>query len=86
MFTTVISPEEKFLAELDEQPTLSSTAALLREACGGEPKALICGGETGVKLADALSVARPYSLGSCLGIDGRVSRWDHSGLVIGWVG
>eukprot|EP00913_Durusdinium_trenchii_P021795 g20478.t1 len=46
---------EKFLAELDEQPTLSSTAALLREACGGEPKALICGGETGVKLADALS-------------------------------
>ncbi|CAK9075130.1 unnamed protein product [Durusdinium trenchii] len=46
---------EKFLAELDEQPTLSSTAALLREACGGEPKALICGGEMGVKLADALS-------------------------------
>ena len=46
---------EKFLAEVDEQDTLAETAFALRKAAGEELLAMICGGETGVKLADALS-------------------------------
>ncbi|CAE7241682.1 ddaF [Symbiodinium natans] len=47
---------EKFLAEVDEQDTLALTADALRKAANcSEPLALICGGETGVKVADALS-------------------------------
>ena len=47
---------EKFLAEVDEQDTLALTADAVRKAANcSEPLALICGGETGVKLADALS-------------------------------
>ncbi|CAJ1378522.1 unnamed protein product [Effrenium voratum] len=49
---------EKFLAEVDEQDTLEATAFALRAAGGQEPQeplAVICGGETGVKIADALS-------------------------------
>lgn len=46
---------EKFLAEVTEQPTLALTAQKLREIAQAEPLAVMCGGETGVKLADALS-------------------------------
>merc|ERR1719356_1376159 len=45
-----------FLAEADEQPTVAATAEALREATkGSELEAVICGGETGVKVADALA-------------------------------
>ena len=44
---------EKFLAEVDEQDSLVLTAQALRKV--SEPVAVICGGETGVKVADALS-------------------------------
>jgi len=47
---------ENFLAEVDEQPTLAATAEVLAKATdGAEVVAVICGGETGIKLADALS-------------------------------
>jgi len=46
---------EKFLAEVTEQPTLALTAQKLREIAQAEPLAVMCGGETGVKMADALS-------------------------------
>ena len=46
---------EKFLAEVDEQVTLALTAEAVRKAADAEPVAVICGGETGVKVADALS-------------------------------
>jgi len=47
---------EKFLAEVEEEPTLEATAKAVRAAAGdAELAAIICGGETGVKLADALS-------------------------------
>ena len=44
---------------MDEQDTLEATAFALRAAGGQEPQeplAVICGGETGVKIADALSL------------------------------
>jgi len=47
---------QNFLAQVDEQPTLEGTAeALAKAADGAELKAIICGGETGVKVTDALS-------------------------------
>ncbi|CAK9098287.1 unnamed protein product [Durusdinium trenchii] len=49
---------KKFLAEVDELSTLASTARALHDAAtraDGEVVAVICGGETGVKVADALS-------------------------------
>eukprot|EP00425_Heterocapsa_triquetra_P036439 CAMPEP_0195066106 /NCGR_PEP_ID=MMETSP0448-20130528/11546_1 /TAXON_ID=66468 /ORGANISM="Heterocapsa triquestra, Strain CCMP 448" /LENGTH=439 /DNA_ID=CAMNT_0040097293 /DNA_START=56 /DNA_END=1375 /DNA_ORIENTATION=- len=47
---------ENFLAEVEEQHTLEGTADVLRKATGGaELAAVICGGETGVKVCDALS-------------------------------
>jgi glutathione synthase/RimK-type ligase-like ATP-grasp enzyme len=45
-----------FLAEVDEQPTLADTAEALRMAANGaEVAAVMCGGETGVKIADTLA-------------------------------
>lgn len=47
---------ERFFAEVDECSTLSATAAALQSVvAGADLVALICGGETGVKVADALS-------------------------------
>ncbi|CAE7433994.1 ddaF [Symbiodinium natans] len=47
---------EKFLCELDEQPTLKATSEAIRKATvGKELVAVMCGGETGVKVADALA-------------------------------
>jgi hypothetical protein len=47
---------ENFLAEVEEQGSLEQTCAALLAVCGGmELAAIICGGETGVKLADAIS-------------------------------
>lgn len=46
---------EKFLAEVDEEATLALTAKAIRKAADAEPIAVICGGETGVKVADAFS-------------------------------
>jgi len=46
---------EKFLAEVDEKANLALTAEALRYATKADPFAVICGGETGVKVADALS-------------------------------
>jgi biotin carboxylase len=45
-----------FLAEVDEQHTLAATAEALHQAADGAVlAAVICGGETGVKVADALA-------------------------------
>ena len=46
---------KKFLAEVDEKANLSLTAEALRHATKADPFAVICGGETGIKVADALS-------------------------------
>lgn len=46
---------EKFFAEVDEQATVALTADLVRDVAQSEPLAVICGGDTGVKLTDALS-------------------------------
>lgn len=47
---------EKFIAELDEQPSVEDTARmLLAEVAGADLAAVMCGGETGVKVADALA-------------------------------
>ena len=46
---------EKFHAEVDELATLQETAQALIQAAESEIAAIICGGETGVKMADALS-------------------------------
>lgn len=47
---------EKFLCELEEQETLAATAAAIHKATAGmELLAVMCGGETGVKVADALA-------------------------------
>eukprot|EP00928_Gymnodinium_smaydae_P038800 TRINITY_DN2666_c1_g1_i1.p1 TRINITY_DN2666_c1_g1~~TRINITY_DN2666_c1_g1_i1.p1 ORF type:complete len:465 (+),score=106.11 TRINITY_DN2666_c1_g1_i1:50-1396(+) len=45
-----------FLVQMDERETLAATADALREAANGaELVAVMCGGETGVKVADALA-------------------------------
>eukprot|EP00434_Breviolum_minutum_P034908 symbB.v1.2.030902.t1/scaffold3529.1/size56507/2 len=41
--------------QVDEQVTLALTVEAVRKAADAEPVAVICGGETGVKVADALS-------------------------------
>ncbi|CAK9091852.1 Dapdiamide A synthase (ATP-dependent N-fumaramoyl-DAP-amino acid ligase) [Durusdinium trenchii] len=47
---------ENFLAEIDEEATLTLTAAALRAVAAPAPvAAVICGGETGVQVADALA-------------------------------
>lgn len=47
---------EKFLVELDERASIAETAQALRKAAGvAELAAVMCGGETGVKVADALA-------------------------------
>lgn len=47
---------EKFFAELDQQNTLPETAQIIKEAADNkELVAVMCGGETGVKVADALA-------------------------------
>lgn len=50
---------KQLLAELDEEPTVEATAARLREVVGSGSSlaAVICGGDSGVNTADALSEA-----------------------------
>lgn len=46
----------EYFAEVEEQKSVQATAVALNKALKGKPlKALICGGDTGVSLADALS-------------------------------
>jgi biotin carboxylase len=46
----------RYLAEVDEQATLDETVKVLEEATEGRPiVAVVCGGEAGVDLSDALS-------------------------------
>lgn len=48
----------RFACEVDERPALAETVAALREAAGGgELVAVICGCESGVKVADRVSEA-----------------------------
>ena len=68
---------KKLLAELDEQPTVEGTAQRLCEACRMRDclAAVICGGDSGVNVTDALSEALNLRGNGTLSSGHRRDKW-----------